>query len=213
MYNLLNHMLRFDPLISGIGVFNPACGVAGTLGLLVTDGFGVVWMLSAYHVLGRAPGAGAAADREPVYQPFGPMPGESAVAEIDTARSSALDDYAMARLVSGAVAKALILGIGAPTAQVPPTVGMSVLKSGVRTGVTQGVITAVNAGVVTIEPAPGFPGSYELTSQSDSGSVWVEATSRAPVALHQRGQPGSPTRAYGLAVAGILGTHGLSALV
>jgi hypothetical protein len=72
-----------------------------------------------------------------------------------------------------------------------PVVGMRVLKSGVQTGITEAEIIEVDpTGRIQLDrPAP-FPGSaggsaaYGICDVGDSGAVWVERETLAPVALH-----------------------------
>jgi hypothetical protein len=67
-----------------------------------------------------------------------------------------------------------------------PIVGARVIKSGWKTGVSEGRIQAVAGTDVVIERLPGFPLDYLLAGSGDSGAVWVAAATHAPVALHKR---------------------------
>lgn len=210
MFNLPNHMLQYRPLIGGIGVYNPLCNITGTLGLILTDGQDR-WILSAHHVLGRV--SGAAASLEPIWQPFGIPLTDPPVARLDMGKSDPALDYACAKIEQGIASDPWILGVGRPRAEVAPVVNMVVLKSGIRTGVTQGRVTAVNGRSVTIETEAAFPSKYDLSSIGDSGSVWVQAGTLAPVALHVSGHEALVETAYGVAITDILAATGLRVLV
>lgn len=209
MFNQPNHVLQYRPLISGVAVFNPLNGVTGTLGIILTDGIGR-WILSAHHVLGRA--VGAASHGEAIFQPYGVLGSDAPVATLDLPRSDPTQDFALAQVGPGVTCDPWILGIGRPSPAVPAAVGMTVLKSGIRTGVTQGRVASVLGPSIVIETEPAFPSKYDLTSIGDSGSVWVEAATRAPVALHLRGQEGLVEAAFGVEIASILNGRGLSVL-
>jgi hypothetical protein len=79
-----------------------------------------------------------------------------------------------------------ILGIGKLAAANLPVVGTRVIKSGWKTGVSEGRIQAVAGIDVLIERLPGYPLEYLLAGPGDSGAVWVDANTLAPVALHKR---------------------------
>ena len=66
-----------------------------------------------------------------------------------------------------------------------------VVKAGAATGVTEGIVTRLFTNTVHITPPSSFPRDYELTSAGDSGALWVERGSLAPIAVHRSGnQPG-----------------------
>jgi hypothetical protein len=88
-----------------------------------------------------------------------------------------------AALVVDLPSRGAILGIGRVSGPTAPIVGMRVIKSGAETGVTEGEVTDFSNGIVTIEAAEFAP-EYELSGPGDSGSVWVDALSNSPVALH-----------------------------
>lgn len=209
MFNQPNHMLQFRPLVGGIGVFNPLNGVTGTLGLILTDGTDR-WILSVHHVLGRS--FGQASDGEAIFQPYGVPGGDVPVAFLDLARCDPVQDFAVARVGNSVACEPWILGVGRPGPAAAPTAGMTVLKSGIRTGVTQGRVVSVAGASVVIETEPAFPSKYDLSSIGDSGSVWVDAANLSPVALHVRGQEGLIEAAYGVALPSILSATGLSVL-
>lgn len=179
-----NHVQSFRPLRGGIGIVNGTISLLGTLGCIATSDGQDRWILSAYHVLigmGRAAVSG-----EAIFQPA-PGAAMTPVALTDATRADPLLDAAAA-LVSPAVgALGEILGIGGVAGVAAPVVGMRVAKSGIATGITEGIITDVTGARVTIEQLPGYPSKYELSSISDSGAVWVEQSSGSAVALHVAG--------------------------
>jgi hypothetical protein len=106
-----------------------------------------------------------------------------------------------------------ILGIGKLSQPVVPTIGMRVLKSGAETGVTEGRIIKVTAEEVEIAP-PGMLPGYELSEGGDSGSIWVDAATNSPVALHFKGSDrGTPERAYGRPIQAVLDALGVQVVI
>ena len=159
----------------------------GTLGMIVVSG-GVPYLISAKHVLAKGrPGVGDA-----VGQPAGTR----TIATVE--RVSDRFDCACARLADGQLYALEILHIGVPAGPRDPAEGMRVLKAGAATGVTEGKITRVDGDEITIKPLADFPLDYQLSDVGDSGAVWVESESRAPVALHYSAQSGGASVAYAL---------------
>lgn len=72
-----------------------------------------------------------------------------------------------------------ILGIGTPTAPIPPATGMRVIKSGRSTEITEGIISSVTGGKVEITLRPGYPDAYALSEPGDSGAVWLDRSTLA----------------------------------
>jgi hypothetical protein len=62
---------------------------------------------------------------------------------------------------------------------------MKVVKSGLTTGITWGVIEGVNATTFTI--VPDDPGMPEVSLGGDSGSIWVDRPGGLAIGLHSRG--------------------------
>jgi hypothetical protein len=177
---LPNHIKAFRPLRAGTYVLNPAAAEPGTLGWFATSNGADRWLVSCCHVLCR-PNLGPSVAGEPVFQPTSDAP---IVANVQ------LGDITLdvaAALILPAVAIALeILNLPPIQAPAQPQVGMRVIKSGMATGVTEGIITAVNAATsqVEIELVSGFHPDYELSAAGDSGAVWLTRASCQPVALH-----------------------------
>lgn len=178
-----NHTRSYLPIRGGIAIAGSTARVLGTLGLVLTADGADRWILTAHHVLARS--GVPLADDEPVFQPAEGSGEKVALTRRD--RADATLDAAAARVLDGIASVGEILGIG-PVAPVrDPEPGMRVIKAGIATGVTEGVIERVDADTVRIVVPPGYPSKYELTEVSDSGAAWVEQGTGAPVALHRAG--------------------------
>lgn len=191
-------------------MFNALAGGVGTLGVIATSDGIDRWMLSCYHVLGR-PGGAPFADNEVILQPPRGGPGTD-VARTDTTRADTVLDCAAALVTAGIPTLAGVLELPPLAASTSPVVGMQVIKSGSETGVTEGVITAVRGDKVTIDQPRGFPRDYDLSQMGDSGALWVERTTFAPVALHTAGNSGGREQAFGVALPAVLASLGLRLL-
>ncbi len=190
--------VRCDPLKGGISISNERQYTYGTLGGLVIDRrTGAPMVLSNWHVLA---GDWAALRGQRIYQ-AGRLDGGSVRDVI-----AVLDRHAMDRCLDAAVARLtgerrLIneqVELGPVRGTTRPALGMRVVKSGRRTGVTYGRVVAVQgmmtlnyagirrviANVITIEPMAGFG---EVSAPGDSGSWWLEADTRRAVGLHFAG--------------------------
>lgn len=175
---------------------------AGTLGMVLTaDGLDR-WLLTCRHVLVRADGSLLPTDR--VLQPDQARGG---IGTLANALTDATLDCVAVKLMVGATS--LVMGIGEFAAAKPPSVGMIVLKSGWQTGVSEGVIDQVNGNDVVIRRRPDFPGDYSLATLGDSGAIWVEAGTLAPVALHTRESAVGPHRAFASSLVAVLTTLNL----
>ena len=71
------------------------------------------------------------------------------------------------------------------------------IKSGWKTGVSEGRIQAVAGSDVVIERLPGYPPEYQLAGRGDSGALWLDAATFAPVALHSQESAVGVHRAIG----------------
>lgn len=176
-----NHIGRFRPVRGGIAIVNPLVNQFGTLGLIATSDGADAWLVSAFHVLCQT---GAPLDGQTIFQPSDENPADS-IAKTSAARAFPLLDCAAALLSVPHVPE--MLGIGKPGPASPPLAGMEVIKSGVATGVTEGIIESVNGDAVTIKVTAGFPKTYDLSNRADSGSIWIEKSTRRAVALHTGG--------------------------
>jgi len=207
-----------DPLRPGVSIGNLQRGTTGTMGLWARDRYtGASGLLSNWHVLCGSPDALAG---ERISQP-GPHHLGSQPARIAALleRWIALDvgfDAAFARLSDGVgVEQALfdttltILGIE------PPMIGMRVVKYGVTSGLTHGMIDGVEGSYevdyshygdkprwidglrVVVDPEEP---EDEISLGGDSGAAWINPITGNAVALHFAGEDGlGPTAEYALA--------------
>jgi hypothetical protein len=180
---------------------------SGTLGALVQDRKGRLYILSNNHVLART---NRGHKRELITQPglvdANCMLGTDAAVAALTKRlgihfgmhSKNVMDAAIAQVLPGDVdPSGNIVGIGTlGTGTVDPVVGLAVQKSGRTSGVTHGVIAAVEVSIlVTYDKQCGVgsqtaaflhqiritPGAFGDFSQGgDSGSIVVEDTNTCP---------------------------------
>lgn len=205
-----NHARAYAPLRAGIAISNANLRLLGTLGLVATSDGADRWLLTAYHVLGRVQGP-PLADDEPVFQPAegsGPM-----VAVTRRERADPALDAAAARVLDGVQTAPEVLGLGPVAAPREPEVGQRVVKAGIATGVTEGVIDRVTADEVRIVMLPGYPSKYELSEVSDSGAAWLEQASGAPVALHRAGADTGVETAFARPIGRVLDALGLQVVV
>jgi endonuclease G len=196
----------FSPLRGGISVSSALHFGHGTLGGKVTDReTGRQMILSNWHVLAYAGEPGV-----PIFQP-GRSDGGSSEHTVAHLARHAMDDYIDAAVAELNDARPLDnnqLDLGPVTGPGVPALGMRVVKSGRGTGITRGVITGIEGrqaivygGVRrvirhTVHIAPASEGTL-VSAGGDSGSWWLDETSRLAVALHFAG---SDDPEYGLAV-------------
>ncbi len=183
---------------------NPQVKHPGTLGFVAVDEVDPTqrFLVSSYHVLVRLQGQ-PGVEGEPIFQPSN-QGQSSEVAFVDLSRADPRLDCAAARVADNIQASRGILGLGQPGTPRLAQVGMRVVKSGLSTGVTEGVVKAVSGDLVRLEPPEGFPEDYELSDAGDSGALWLEIQTRTPVALHVRGNPDGPEWAEGIAIQQVL---------
>jgi endonuclease G len=190
--SLENHQLPFRPLRGGIEIYTARVDEVGTLGFLAEkpDGGPEQWLVSCYHVLVGGTNT-PPVDGESVLQPSA---GEAPVAFVDASRADPFLDCAAAKLAPTVRGVNEVLGIGQlRSSPIIPVVGMVVIKSGVTTGVTEGVIAQVNGDDVVIGVPPLFDREYRLSRRGDSGALWLRRDDLAPVALHL-GEIGDPQK-------------------
>lgn len=196
-----NQCRMFRPLRGGILILNANVRTLGTLGLVATSDGTDRWLVTAHHVL--APAAGPPLrDGEPVFQP-----GEGAGPFVAVTRADRADpdlDAAAARVIDGVEAVGEVLGLGPLAPVKDPVAGMRVVKSGVATGITEGVVEEVAGDRFRIRLAPGFPSKYELSEVSDSGALWLEQGTMAPVGLHRAGEDTGVETATGVPIRRVL---------
>lgn len=204
---IANHVRRYRPLIAGIEVFNPGAGDSGALGFFGTDASGDTWLVSCYHVLVR-PSAAAAPDLEPIFQSDFGVGREVAHTSL-TMRDPVLDVAAAKLLVP---ARSRVLGIGAMNGTIPAAVGMRVVKSGPSTGVTEGIVSKVDAKRITIDIPDAFPANYDMNERGDSGAPWLDLKTHSLVAMHALGSPSGVDQAVAIPIDDILARLGLTLL-
>jgi hypothetical protein len=196
----------YRPLIGGVGVTAEGVGEAGTLGLIAYDDSGP-WIVSNYHVLCRAD-LSAFTDGEAVYQCF-MQPGDAPVARLVLGRASAALDCAAARVEPGVEVVDWVLDFGEIGGVAEPVEGRRVMKSGLASGVTEGIIREVSGERVRIEKWPRFPARYDLSNIGDSGSAWIDVETGMAVALHNRTQDGEVEAAFGFRMPAVMAALGL----
>lgn len=198
---------RVDPLRGGISISDEGHVSYGTLGGKVIDrSTGAEMILSNWHVLVAD---WAARPGLRTYQP-GRLDGGTAaetVAKLARDAMGANLDAAVATLTGS---RRLIndqLDLGPVTGVHKPRLGMSVVKSGRRTGVTHGRVTGVEGTtsmpyrrvqriirrVITIEPLWG----RQVSASGDSGSIWADDGTMQAVGLHFAGSD-APERALAI---------------
>lgn len=161
------------------------------------------WLLTSRHVLARPNGFLVSSDT--VLQPD---LARSAIGTLADVRSNQSLDGAAVKLTVGASLH--VLGLGELAAAKSPAVGMLVLKSGWQTGISEGIVDQVNGDEVVIRRRQDFPNDYLLAAVGDSGAVWVEAGTLAPIALHARESAVLPHRAIATRLDAVLAALNLS---
>lgn len=205
---------RADPMKGGISISDAYRNIYATLGGLVQDRETRKDMiLSNWHVLA---GDWYAQPGEPIYQP-GRSDGGTAtdtVAKLSRHAMSSGLDAAVAelnggrRLINDQYDLGPVKGVGWAE------LGMEVVKSGRRTEITYGLVTAVDGtikmnyngvirlirNVVTIDRLPHL---REVSAGGDSGSLWCQKSTMLAVALHFAGSD-EPERALALDIQPVL---------
>ena len=207
-----NHLREFRPLRGGVAIYNRQAAEYGTLGFIARPAADAPnqderWIVTAYHVL-LGTQRRTAADGEELYQPYDSDPAR-AVARFVVGRADAATDCATCRIVAGIAGAGEILGLGRVGGPIEPARGMYVTKSGVATGVTEGIIEEVRDDRVYIRTLDGFPEDYSLSDTGDSGALWVDRDTHRAVALHTRGNAGGGEFAIALPIELVLTTLGL----
>jgi endonuclease G len=198
----------YRELRGGISISNANSFGFGTLGGKVRDRqSGEQMILSNWHVLA---GSWFAKPGLPICQPA-LVDGGSEANAVAAYTRHAMDanlDAAVAKLNGQRLLRNEQLEIGAVTGAAAAQLGMKVIKSGRRSGVTTGIIAGVEgytkqlyAGLTRIirdvvHIAPESPGR-EVSAPGDSGSWWLESSTWRAVGLHFAG---SNAPEFGLAL-------------
>lgn len=208
------YAVRTSPLRGGLSISDERHNGYGTLGGLVIDrATGAEMILSNWHVLAAD---WIARTGQRIYQP-GRLDGGSFQDTIAT-----LTRHAMSANLDAAVAtlngsRSFIndqLDLGPVTGVGRPELGMEVVKSGRRSGITRGRVIGVEGiakltysslqrtirNVITIAPRLRFD---EVSAPGDSGSWWLEQQTMRVVGLHFAGS-NAPERALGLDMPSVL---------
>lgn len=195
-----NHCLAFRPVRGGTYVFNPNAAAPGTIGFIATSDNNDRWLVSCYHVLCRAdfsdftPG-------EAIYQPADVL--ANLVARVTRGERDL--DCAAAIVEAGIQTSASILGMATLKPPTEPAAGMRLVKSGMATGITEGVVTSVSPeGLVVIDRPSEYPTEYAASLPGDSGALWVTRDTFRPVALHTGVKPQEHNISCGLAINRVL---------
>jgi len=177
--------LRFNPLIGGIAIRNPRFRSMGTLGKIVFDDeTGQPLGLTNYHVL--VDDLGQLGDA--VTQPASDRK-EDIIGHL--LRWNETHDCAVFSLNDSREWNPDILELDfhPPIGPGEPLIGMEVVKSGLTTGITRGIIDGVSFDEFTVVPVETDPQNFqELSAPGDSGSVWIEAETGIAVGLHYAGE-------------------------
>ena len=188
----LNHGLVHRPLRGGIAIYNPCVGEQGTLGFIGTSDGNDRWLVSCYHVLCNK-NLDVAPGNEPIYQPVDDD--AYLIAHTANSRQDLRLDCAAACVLPNITCSSEVLHLPRINGARRPTIGMRVIKSGCTTGVTEGVITAVNEAQIEIQLVETYPQASELSDIGDSGALWVSRDDVCAVGLHLAGS------AYGVPLA------------
>jgi len=195
---------RAQFLRGGLSISNEVYTFATLGGLVLDRATNAEMILSNWHVLvgrwGVRPG-------ERIYQPGRRDGGaeKDVIATLTRDAMSANLDAAAATLNGSRKMLSEQLHLGPVTGVGQAQLGMQVVKSGRRTGVTHGRVTAIEGiarmfydrveriirHVVTIEPSQAHG---EVSAGGDSGSWWLDVETRRAIGLHFAGSD-SPERA------------------
>ncbi|KKO17960.1 MAG: hypothetical protein L3J18_10095 [Candidatus Brocadia sp.] len=192
---------RFETLVGGIAVWNSQfkheCQIPGTLGAIVFHAATSQFMgLSNYHVLvlnkqGKAEGKKGDTIMQGNFNEYPPNRNNSIGTlfkwnkKLDCA-ICALRDYSEVGEILDCSKR--------PQGAISPLVGMKVIKSGMATGLTRGIVDGVSRTdkSFTVIPDPGNPSpTGEISTGGNSGSVWLEFESFCAVGLHYDGEKNS----------------------
>jgi endonuclease G len=190
--------VQTEPMRGGISISDEYHYAYGTLGGLVRDRVsGAELILSNWHVLAvdwwARPG-------QRIYQP-GRLDGGSHTQTVATLTRDSMAqnlDAAVATLTGGRRLINEQLGLGPIRGVTQPKLGLEVIKSGRRTGITRGRVVAVEGvakirygyldrlirQVVRIEPL--WTGG-EVSGPGDSGAIWLEKATMQAIGLHFAG--------------------------
>ena len=200
----INNELSFDILRAGIVILNERNDRPGTLGVIATADGTDRWIVSCYHVLCRA-NDDPFSDGELIVQGRARALGRP-VARVSAARADRAVDCAAALIDHGIPVSEQILGVPFVAGPGAPVKGMRVIKSGATTGVTERVIWRVSGDTVEIRAPEGVGAGFEISGYGDSGSLWIDADTLAPVAMHFGMRPTATSTALARPIKQVLAT-------
>jgi hypothetical protein len=207
-----------DPLRPGISIGNLTRTTTGTLGLIVEDlRDGARSILSNWHVLC---GSTECRPGEEICQP-GPLHAGLAPARSVAMLNRWADlghglDAAIARIETSAASADALFGTDTVLGAIAePTVGQRVMKMGVASGLTYGMIDGTEGAYrldysdygdtprwmdgLRVIPDPDHP-EEEISLGGDSGAIWFDAATHVGLALHFAGEDArGPLAQYALA--------------
>lgn len=179
-----------NPLLGGISIGSVKLGGSGTLGMIVQHKTnGKLLGLTNWHVIKKRKGRRG----NPITQPgFKPSTNRFKIGNLyrwNKKLDCAVFELNNSRRLNAA--NSIFEIEGKIKAIQKPFIGMRVMKSGSKTGVTYGIISSVSSDKIKVRmvPNPAKPSlNNELSDAGDSGSIWVtdEAKPKA-VALHWGG--------------------------
>lgn len=185
-----------DRVLGGLPVANPRLKELGTLGFIATSDGTDRWLVSSYHVLcDSLQTPPAHFTMEPIVCRINQRRPPITVAILDSTRTDEALDAAAALIVDSESAVGWILGIGAIDPEpIGACVGMRVIKSGIATGVTEGIIRSSDTTASIEIQSCDLKAGQEICKQGDSGALWLDAATMRPVALHRSGLAEYETR-------------------
>jgi hypothetical protein len=175
---------RFDPLTGGIAIQNSRFNTIGTLGCITHDrSTGNAMGLSNYHVLVDNSGESGDSVTQPATQQTEDIIGQ-------VTRWNETFDCAIFSLNNSRQISSNILGLGnKPSGTADPLIGMHVVKSGLTTGVTYGLIDGVSLEEFTVVPElSSTPSAEEISAPGDYGSIWLDRLTGKALGLHYAGE-------------------------
>ncbi|MFC7492646.1 MULTISPECIES: hypothetical protein [unclassified Nocardioides] len=180
------------PVRGGVRLANVMSAGGGTLGMIVFDRDTLQPLaISNNHVMNRTPDLAPAVRGDLMSQP-GPNQAPDVLGPVT--RLDVALDCAVCSIGNRAWTLDMY-GVGDVTGWAPAQLGKKVMKSGLTTGVTWGVIDGMNSGGFTIVPDTSVPASGQMSLPGDSGSIWMELTTNRAVGLHFAGNTTGPERA------------------
>ncbi|MGW0436405.1 hypothetical protein ACWDV4_28135 [Micromonospora sp. NPDC003197] len=169
-----------NPVGGGVQIMNVNSAGAGTLGMIVLHRDSLRPLaLSNHHVMVRTPAVAG----DLVSQPGTNDP--PSILGTVLASDQALD-CAVCHIGNRGWGLD-VYGLDVVTGWTEARLGMKVVKSGLGSGVTWGIIDGMNSGGFTVVPDTSRPASGQMSLPGDSGSIWLELTTNRAVGLHFAG--------------------------